>query len=238
VDIEGVGDTLPSSALTSTTGLAYTWAASTTNAVAPQNLGGTGRVAAEWYGQPSLDFDLNLTDGAEHQVALYVLDYDGQNRTESVQVLNASTQAVLASETVSSFTGGDYVVFDVTGNVIFRITKVSGGSAALTGVFLDSATASPNAVAADQIATVSPDAVAAAQIATSSVFASGITPQAATVETTKKKPAHKSPVDSHVEAIVKPKKPQHDTQPKVEHAVKRQEPKPVHIKHPKKKSEL
>jgi hypothetical protein len=69
---------------------------------------------------------------------LYLVDFDGQNRQESVHVLSASTNAVLATQTVYPFSGGDYLVFDVSGSVIFRITKLSGGSASLTGVFVDS----------------------------------------------------------------------------------------------------
>ena len=137
VDIAGVGDTLPAYAIASTTGIPFTWATSTTDVRAPQNLTGTGRTAAEWYGASTFDFDLSLTDGSTHQVALYVLDFDNQNRQEKVQVLNAGTGAQLAAETVYPFSGGDYLLFNVSGSVIFRITQISGGSSALTGVFID-----------------------------------------------------------------------------------------------------
>ena len=138
VDISGVGYTLPSYAAVSTTGVPFTWEASTTEARAPQNLTGTDRVAADWYGTSnSFDFSLSFTNGSTHQVALYVLDFDNQNRQESIQVLNPSTQAQLASVSVYPFTNGAYAIFNVSGSVIFRITKMSGGGPALTGIFID-----------------------------------------------------------------------------------------------------
>ena len=88
---------------------------------------------------PPFDFNLNLTDGTTHQVSLYLLDYDQQNRQESVQVLDANTHAVLAGKTVYPFTGGDYVVFDISGSVVLRISQVSGGGPVMTGLFLDQA---------------------------------------------------------------------------------------------------
>jgi hypothetical protein len=139
VNIAGVGNTLPAYAATSTTGIPYTWAASTTDVRAAQNLTGSSRVAAEWYGESSFDFNLTLSDGGTHRIALYLLDYDGQNREENIQVIDANTNAVLATKTVFPFSGGDYALFNVSGSVIFRITKMSGGGSALTGVFIDPA---------------------------------------------------------------------------------------------------
>lgn len=57
-----------------------------------------------------------------------------------MQVLSpANPNAVLATESVSSFTGGEYLSFDVSGSVIFRITRTQGGSAVLSAVFIDPA---------------------------------------------------------------------------------------------------
>jgi hypothetical protein len=38
----------------------------------------------------SFTIDVNVTDGATHQVALYTIDWDLLNRTERIDVLNAS----------------------------------------------------------------------------------------------------------------------------------------------------
>jgi hypothetical protein len=170
VNIAGVGNTLPGSAVISTTGISYTWAASTTLVQAPQNLTGTGRTAAEWYGGTTFDFNLNLTDGGTHQVALYLLDFDNQNRQEKVQVLNASTSAQLAAVTVYPFSGGAYALFNVSGSVIFRITKLSGGGPVLTGVFLD-----PVFTAAAKAATASVATPTAAPVKAPTLTGAGLT---------------------------------------------------------------
>ena len=38
---------------------------------------------------------------------------------------------------MSSFSGGEYLVWDVSGNVTFKITKVAGVNAVLSGIFFD-----------------------------------------------------------------------------------------------------
>ena len=55
-----------------------------------------------------------------------------------MDLLNASTGAVLDSRTVSSFSGGQYLVWDLSGNVTFRISDLTGSNAVLSGLFFDS----------------------------------------------------------------------------------------------------
>ena len=43
-----------------------------------------------------------------------------------MQISNAATGAVLSTQTVSSFAGGDYLQWTVSGNVAITITRVSG----------------------------------------------------------------------------------------------------------------
>ena len=80
---------------------------------------------------------VNLTDGQTHQVSLYFLDWDKAGRSETVGVYDTATGALLDSRTVSSFSGGEYLVWDVSGNVTFKITKVAGVNAVLSGIFFD-----------------------------------------------------------------------------------------------------
>jgi len=79
---------------------------------------------------------VNVTDGQTHQVALYLLDWDNQGRQERIDVLNSSGQ-VVSSRTVSSFDGGVYEVWNITGNVTFRITRLAGPNTVLSGIFFD-----------------------------------------------------------------------------------------------------
>jgi hypothetical protein len=84
--------------------------------------------------------DINLTDGQAHQVALYFLDWgtngQGYGASETVTVGDASSGAVLGNPlTLSSFNGGKYEVWNVTGHV--RITVANPSNGILNGVFFD-----------------------------------------------------------------------------------------------------
>jgi hypothetical protein len=145
-DVAGGPSSLPSYARLTLSGeQSYTWAASTTDVRAPQS--GTGRVAATWFSSSNFTVNVNLTDGGQHRLALYVLDWDNQGRSERIDVINPATGAVLNSQTVSSFQGGEYLVWDVSGNVQFKITSLAGPNAVLSGVFLDPASVSQSPVA-------------------------------------------------------------------------------------------
>jgi hypothetical protein len=111
----------------------YTWLASTGDTRAVQRIGG-GRVAATWYADPFFDIDVNVTSGT-HQVALYCLDWDSTIRQQRIDVLDAVTSAVLDTRTVTSFNGGKYLVWNVTGHVKFRVTKLAGNNAVVAAIF-------------------------------------------------------------------------------------------------------
>ena len=72
-------------------------------------------------------------------MALYLLDWDGNNsRVTRVDVLDAATQQVLATQTVQAYQAGVYLVWNVQGHVVFRFTNVgSGPNAVLSGIFFD-----------------------------------------------------------------------------------------------------
>ena len=78
-----------------------------------------------------------MTDGATHQVALYLLDWDSNGRGEQIDVLDAVTGKVLDTRTADSFVGGEYLVWDVSGDVAFRLTRKSGNNAVLSSLFFD-----------------------------------------------------------------------------------------------------
>src|SRR5262249_48644306 len=116
----------------------YTWASSTSDVRAlakPENL--SDHIAGTWYSGSSFTIDVNITDGNTHQVALYALDWDNYGpRSEQIDVLDAGTGTVLNSQTVSSFAGGQYLVWNISGHVQFLITNlVSGSNAVISGLF-------------------------------------------------------------------------------------------------------
>lgn len=115
--------------------LNWTWDANPSQISALQTGSGSGRIAATWYNSPAFSFDVNFTDGNSHQISLYALDFDGQGRSEVIQVLDAATEALLDTRTVSSFTGGTYLVWNVSGHVTISVVQVSGPNAVVSGVF-------------------------------------------------------------------------------------------------------
>jgi hypothetical protein len=120
----------------------FTWQASTTDVRALQQVNGTSRTAGTWYGD-QFNVELGLSDGQLHRVALYFLDFDGGgSRAETVDVLDAGTGAVLATERVSDFANGKYLVFDIRGAVTFRLTRTGGSNAVLSGIFVGAGPAS------------------------------------------------------------------------------------------------
>ncbi len=113
----------------------YLWSDTTTEARAMQKANAQGRVAACWYQNPSFDLDLKFTDGRTHRLALYFVDWDNTGRTETVQVLDAATGTLLDSQTLSAFSQGEYLVWDMKGHVRLHFQKVAGSNAILMGLF-------------------------------------------------------------------------------------------------------
>ena len=117
----------------------WTWAANTTDVRALQKSSGSGRIASTWYATgASMSMDVNLTNGA-HQMALYVLDWDGQSRAETIQIIDKATGAVLDQRSVSAFRGGTYLVWQVSGSVRIQVTRTSGVNAIVNGIFFGAA---------------------------------------------------------------------------------------------------
>ena len=115
--------------------LAWTWASSTTDLRALARGSGTGRLAATWYAPSSFTIDVNISDGKVHKIALYCLDWDNQGRAQRIDVLDAANGTVLDSRVASAFTGGQYLVWNVGGNIKFRVVNTSGPNAVVSGLF-------------------------------------------------------------------------------------------------------
>ena len=67
---------------------------------------------------------------------LYFVDWDSRGRTEQVQISNTSG-TVLDTEQISSFSGGEYLDWTVSGDVVIKITNTGAPNALLNGVFID-----------------------------------------------------------------------------------------------------
>ncbi len=117
--------------------LAWVWASQSTDPRALLRGVASGRIAATWYSATSFTVDVNLTDGNPHRVALYNLDWDTTARVQRIDVLDASSGSVLDSRSLSSFNGGQYLVWTVSGHVTFRFTWTAGYNAVLSGLFFN-----------------------------------------------------------------------------------------------------
>jgi ELWxxDGT repeat protein len=115
----------------------YTWAPNPTAGNALQDSpGSAARIAAcDYSNNPGFTFNLDLTDGKTHQVALYVLDWDFQHRAETIQITDANTGKVLESQNVSNFTGGKYLVWKLSGDVNITLTNAGGLNEVMSGIF-------------------------------------------------------------------------------------------------------
>jgi ELWxxDGT repeat protein len=139
-DVIDGSSSLPSYATVTPSGQSnYVWASSTTDARALQTSGGSSRIAATWFSTTSFTVDVNLTDGKVHDLELYFLDWDNWGRSEQVQISNASTGAVLSTQSISSFQSGAYLDYAVSGNILITFTNQGTKNAVLSGLFIDPA---------------------------------------------------------------------------------------------------
>jgi hypothetical protein len=114
----------------------YTWAGSTADIRALQKASNPAdRIAATWYSGTSFVIDTNITDSAPHQVALYCLDWDTTNRRQTIDVLDSNGTVLNTQALTTSFNGGVYLVWNVTGHVKFRLTWNAGYNAVISGIF-------------------------------------------------------------------------------------------------------
>ena len=118
----------------------WVWNSSPSDVRAPQRPSNpSNRVAATWYASGQYLIDLNVTDGAQHQVALYCVDWDSTGRRQTVDVLDANNNVLNTQTLSSSFTGGVYLVWNVTGHVKLRLTWTGGANAVASGLFFGGA---------------------------------------------------------------------------------------------------
>jgi uncharacterized protein (TIGR03437 family) len=118
---------------------AATWASSTSDNRALQKNSSSDRIAARWETSSFFTVDMNFTDGLSHRVAFYAVDWDSSNRQQRVDVVDWSTNVLIDSRTITSFNGGQYLVWDLRGRVKFIVNKVGGKSAVVSGIYFGGA---------------------------------------------------------------------------------------------------
>jgi hypothetical protein len=107
----------------------------------------TLRRDAHWYANPfPLSAEVNFTDGAAHQVALYARNDIRPTTVYTVTVKDFTTNAVLDTRKFegAAFLYGEYLVWNVSGHVKFVIEDDENLGAALWGLFIGGASTPPN----------------------------------------------------------------------------------------------
>ena len=132
---------LPSYATFTQTGASlYTWYASSTDPRALlKGSSATDRIASTYFSGSVFTFDLNLTDGQSHQVALYSLDLDTNSRAQTVSIISADTGAVLDTQIFPNFQGGLFAIWNLQGHVKVQVTCTGGLNAVVSGIFFGGA---------------------------------------------------------------------------------------------------
>jgi hypothetical protein len=128
--------------------LQVTWAAETREVSALQrSKSNNDRIAASWYrwANDFFTINLNFTDRQPHQVSFYFLDWYNANDphattnlcSQKVEVLNTFTRAVLDNRTLTSFRNGQYLTYNLRGNVTLRISGIEGDNCLISALFFD-----------------------------------------------------------------------------------------------------
>lgn len=81
----------------------------------------TERIASHYHTSSSMEFDVGVSDGRSHRIALYFCDWTRSGRSITVEALDAATGAVLDSRSLTNYSEGIYLVYNYQGRILFRI---------------------------------------------------------------------------------------------------------------------
>ena len=97
----------------------------------------TPRIASCMQSNGPISINLDFTDKMTHQVAIYLEDWGlpGGGRSERVDVLDANGNW-LDTRQISAFHNGEYLVWNLSGNVTIKVTSTDpNATAEVTGIF-------------------------------------------------------------------------------------------------------
>ncbi len=124
----------------------YTWNAATSDVRALNRTDNADRIASTWYTGDTgnnigskYNLTVDNTDGLEHQISIYFLDWDSAGpRDSTVEVRSSLSGLLLDSQSVTGYYGGKYLSWNVMGDVYFRIiNNVYATNATPSGLFFD-----------------------------------------------------------------------------------------------------
>ncbi len=126
----------------------YTWVPSSPEPRALRKAtSATDRIASTFYAGASYSVDLPFTDGQLHQVALYMLDLDTFERSETITILDRATNAILSTQSFANFHMGTWAIWNIQGPVRVQVSRTAGMNAVVSGLFFNtlSSGAAPSA---------------------------------------------------------------------------------------------
>lgn len=115
----------------------FTYTTSTADTRALQAPGGASRVAGVFYGS-AYTVNLTISGAVAKRLRIYCLDWDSSGRAITVSIADHAGGA-LDSQSVSSYSGGKWLSWDILGDVDITITTTSGPNGTISGFFFDSA---------------------------------------------------------------------------------------------------
>ncbi len=129
----------PYAAVTASTEQTFTWGPTSDVRALQKASRPAGRIASELHADSRETLDLDLTDGGTHRVSLYFLDYDHKGEVDAVQIRDATFGDVLDARAFSSFSSGQYGVWDLRGHVLITVRNAAPGApnsqATVSGLF-------------------------------------------------------------------------------------------------------
>ncbi len=134
---------MPNASLTVQQASRYDWAPNTADARALTDASGTARNAGTYYDANQIQLQLSFKEAYSGELHLYAVDWDSAGRREVISVNGQS--AVLGGD----FSQGAWVGFPINvaagGTVSITVTRLAGGNAVLSGLFLGNAGTPPGA---------------------------------------------------------------------------------------------
>jgi hypothetical protein len=70
-----------------------------------------------------------------HRVAFYMTDWNSTTAAQTITVLDAATNTVLDTQSVSACRDGRWLVCSLRGNLVIRVTRTAGSWPQVNGVF-------------------------------------------------------------------------------------------------------
>ncbi|MGV3773895.1 MAG: chitobiase/beta-hexosaminidase C-terminal domain-containing protein, partial [Verrucomicrobiales bacterium] len=113
----------------------HIWQYTSADPRAVQKVSTETRIASTAYSGTSFNVEVTLDPGVVSRVSFYCLDWDRQNRTQTIEVVDGTTGVTIDTRNVESFGEGAYYSWDVSGKVIFRFTRTGPYNAVQSALF-------------------------------------------------------------------------------------------------------